>query len=356
MKKLFFAIGIVISTAASAAPVNNEQLETFLRKAMTLCPSSSFAIEPVGEQGPAGFDSYRVTQTSKTDERCREVTFAMLSKTTSQVVLAAVYPITADGRTLEARVKEMTDRALEKPTTVTIAQMPLADGLKKVAISYDTEHGPIKAEAFLDSSTRFLMAGRLLDRSQDPRRQYLKAIGADTAAKQPLAKGAKVDIVEISDFQCPSCMKAHEKLAPFLKKYAGEISYSRLDLPFYEHHDWTIGPTLVARNLQKSAPDKYWQFVDAIFSRQEQITAKNVEAQLKEVCSDLDIDWKKVEPSLKSKAEKRALLDQIGKLYDNEVYSTPTFVVNGQRVFWAGDSTFFTSYVETLIAAAKKAK
>ncbi|MFA6955809.1 MAG: thioredoxin domain-containing protein [Thermoanaerobaculia bacterium] len=355
MKKLFFAIGIVLSTAASAAPANNPQLESFLRKAMTLCPSSSFAIEPVGEQGPSGFDSFRVTQTSKTDERCREVTFAMLSRTTNQIVLAAVYPLTVDARPLEARVKEMTDRALEKPTTVTIAQMPLADGLKKVGISYDTAHGPIKAEAFLDSSSRFLMAGRLLDRSQDPRHQYLKAIGADGAAKKP-ARGAKVEIVEISDFQCPSCMHAHEALAPFLKKHAGEVSYARLDLPFFEHHDWALGPALVARNIQKSAPDKYWLFVDAIFSRQEQITAKNVDAQLKEVCGDLDIDWKKVEPSLKSKTEKRALLDQVGRLYDNDVYSTPTFVVNGQRVFYSSDSTFFATYVETVIAAAKKAK
>lgn len=355
MKKLILAIGIVISTTASAAPINNPQLESFLRKAMLLCPSGTFEIEPVGEQGPAGFDSYRVTESSKSEERCREVTFAMLSKTTNQIVLAAVFPLAADQRPLEARVKEITDRALEKSTTVNVAQMPIADGLKKVGISYDTDQGPIKAEAYLDSSGRFLMAGRLLDRSQDPRRQYLKAIGAENAAKKP-AKGAAVEVLEISDFQCPSCMHAHEKLAPFLKKHQGEISYARLDLPFYEHHDWTIVPTLIARTIQKTAPDKYWQFVATVFSRQEQITAKNVEAQIKEVCDDLDLDWKKLEPSLKSKSEKAALLTQIGKMYDNDVYATPTFVVNGQRVFYSGDSTFFTSYVEALISAGKNAK
>lgn len=356
MKKLLFALGIALSAAAaSAAPVNNPQLEAFLRKAMTLCPSGQIAIEPVGEQGPAGFDSYRVTQTSKTDERCREMTFAMVSKTTNQIVLANVFPLAADKRPIEARIKEMTDRALEQKTSIALTQTPLADGLRKAVISYDTVHGKINAEAYLDSSQKFLMAGRILDRTQDPRRQYLKAIGADSAAKKQV-KGAPIEILEISDFQCPSCMNAHEALTPFLKKHAGKISYARIDLPFFEHHDWAIQPALVARHLQKAAPDKYWSFVDAVFARQEQITAKNVDAQLKEIAGDLDLDWEKIAPVLKSQTEKRALLDQIGRLYDNEVFATPTFVVNGQRVFWAGDSKFFTSYVEALLGSAPASK
>ena len=355
MKKLFLALGIVISATASADPINNPQLESFLRKAMTVCPSGSIAIESVGEQGPAGFDSYRATQTSKTEERCREVNFAMVSKTTNQIVLAAVYPLPADARPLDARVREATDRILEKKTTVAFPQTPLADGLKKVVISYDTEFGPIEAGAYIDSSGKFLMAGRILDKSQDPRRQYLKALGADSAAKRP-AKGAAVEILEISDFQCPSCGGAHEKLAPFLKKHAGKISYSRLDLPFFEHHDWAIHAAVVARAIQRTKPDKYWPFVDAVFAAQEQITSKNVEAKLKEIVGDLDLDWKTIEPSYKSKADKRALLAQISRLYDNDVYSTPTFVVNGQRVFYAGDSTFFMSYVETLLGANAKGK
>jgi protein-disulfide isomerase len=356
MKKLFLAFGITLSAAAAgAAPVNNPQLESFLRKAMTLCPSGQFTIESMGDQGPAGFESFRVTQTSKTEERCREMTFAMVSKTSNQIVIANALPLEAGNKPLEVRLKEMTDRALEKTTTIALAQTPLADGLRKVVISYDTVHGKINAEAYLDSSNRFLMAGRVLDKTQDPRRQYLKAIGADSAARNQ-AKGASVEILEISDFQCPSCMHAHEKIAPLLKKHAGKISYARLDLPFFEHHDWAIQPSLIARQLQRSYPDKYWSFVDAVFGRQEQITAKNVDAQLKEIASDLDLDWSKLEPALKSKADKRSLLDQIGKLYDNDVYATPTFVVNGQRVFYAGDTNFFSSYVEALLTAGGGAK
>ncbi|MBI2213429.1 MAG: thioredoxin domain-containing protein [Acidobacteria bacterium] len=356
MKKLFLALGIALAaTAASAAPVNNPQLESFLRKAMTLCPSGQFSIEPVGDQGPAGFDSYRVTQTSKTEERCREMTFAMVSKTTNQIVLANVFPLEPGPKPLETRIKEMTDRALEKKTSIALAQSPLADGLRKVVIAYDTEYGKINADAYLDSSNNFLMAGRVLDRTQDPRRQYLKAIGADKAARK-VAKGSTVEILEISDFQCPSCMHAHETLAPLLKKHAGKITYARLDLPFFEHHDWAIHPALIARYLQRSAPDKYWPFVDSVFGRQEQITAKNVEAQLREIAADLEIDWKKIDPILKSSAEKRALLDQIGVLYDSEVYATPTFVVNGQRVFYAGDTKFFASYIEALLSAGNPAK
>lgn len=355
MKRLLLLLTLAISSTAAAAPVNNPQLEGFLRKAMTVCPSPTFVIEPITEQGPAGFDSYRVTQTSKTDERCREVNFAMASKTSNQVILAAVFPIPSDGRPLETRVRETTDRVLEKKTSVSIGQMPLADGLRKVTIAYDTPFGPLRANAFIDSSSRFVMAGRSLDRTQDPRRQFLKAVGSDGAARKG-TKGAAVEILEISDFQCPSCMHAHGKMEAFLKKHPGKVSYARLDLPFFEHHDWAMQAAVVARALQRTAPSKYWPFVDFVFSNQEAITGKNVEAKIKEFLSDNDVDWKTIEPAWKSKEEKRALLDQISRMYDNEVYATPTFVVNGQRVFYAGDTDFMFKYIETLIGAGAKAK
>ena len=290
MRKLLLVLSIVVSSAASAAPVNNPQLEAFLRKAMTICPSPTFVIEPVTEQGPSGFDSYRVTQTSKTDDRCREVNFAMVSRASNQLLLAAVFPLPSDGRPLDVRVKETTDKVLEKKTSISIAQMPMTDGLRKVVISYDTPFGPLRADAYLDSSSRFLMAGRILDRSQDPRRQYLKALGAEGAARKG-TKGAAVEILEISDFQCPSCGAAHGQMEPFLKKYGNRISYARLDLPFFEHHDWAIHAAVVARALQRTAPSKYWAFVDFVFSNQESLTAKNVEAKMREFLADNDVDW-----------------------------------------------------------------
>jgi len=323
--------------------------------AMTVCPSPTFVIDPVTEQGPAGFNSFRVTQTSKTDDRCREVNFAMLSRSTNQILLAAVFPLASDGRPLEARIRETADKVLEKKTSVSISQTPLADGLRKVIISSDTPFGPLRSDAFIDSSNRFLMAGRLLDKTQDPRRQLLKAVGADSAARKG-AKGAVVEILEISDFQCPSCGNAHGQMEPFLKKYPGKISYARMDLPFFEHHDWAIHAALTARALQRSSPAKYWPFVDFVFSNQEAITAKNVEAKIREFLADNDVDWKTIEPVYRSKEEKRALLDQIGRFYDNEVFATPTFVVNGQRVFYSGNSDFMFKYIETLLAGSAKAK
>lgn len=355
MKRLLLLLTLAGATAASAAPLTNPQLEAFLKKAMTVCPSPSFAIDPVTEQGPAGFDSYRVTQTSKTDERCREVNFAMVSRTTNQILLAAVFPLGNDGRPLEARLRETTDRVLEKKTSVSIAQMPLADGLRKVVISYDTPFGPLRADAFLDSSNRYLMAGRSLDRTQDPRRQFLKAVGAEGAARKG-AKGAAVEVLEISDFQCPSCANAHGQMEAFLKKHPGKVSYARLDLPFFEHHDWAIHAAVTARALQRTAPAKYWPFVDYVFTNQQALTAKNVEAKIKEFLADNDVDWKTIEPAWKSKDEKRALLDQISRFYDNEVFATPTFVVNGQRVFYSGDKDFMFKYIEALIGGSAKAK
>ena len=50
--------------ALSAAPVQDAALLKYARRSMMNCPGSNVTLETIPQAGPAGFTTYRATQTS----------------------------------------------------------------------------------------------------------------------------------------------------------------------------------------------------------------------------------------------------------------------------------------------------
>jgi protein-disulfide isomerase len=159
---------------------------------------------------------------------------------------------------------------------------------------------------------------------------------------------AKVEIIEISDFQCPSCARAHQSLEPYFARNLGRVSYARLDLPLFEHHEWALPAAAAARAIHKVAPAKYWDYVDAVFKNQETIGKRPFDAFLKEFLEDNDIPWSKIEPAYNSKSERASLLDQVSRLYAAGVNSTPTFLINGQ-ILGFGDGKHAFEMIQRMV-------
>jgi protein-disulfide isomerase len=346
---------LVIAPQAAAVEIKYPQLENFARRALTLCPGESrIVIEPVDQAGPANFQAYRVALTSSVHEECREVAFALVSEKTSNVLLAGVFVLPDDGRTPAERIKERAEIAMKKPFEVSISATPNADGLRMVSLTNRTSDGPVVTTGYLDASERFFMVGRLMDMKKDPRTQYLSMLGASSGARRG-SSVSRVQVLEISDFQCPSCQWAHDQFEPFLKKHGDKIGYTRLDLPFFENHDWTLRAALAARAIQKHRPDLYWDYVDFIFKQQTNLRAATIDKVIDGFLEDRDADVAKIRQFTNNSQEKRALIDQVGRLYSSEIYATPTLLVNGQKIYWNRDSKFVFEYIESLLKPAPSA-
>lgn len=340
---------LLIAPQAAAVEIKYPELESFARKALTLCPGETrIVIEPVDQAGPANFKAYRVTMTSSVFDECREVAFALVSQKTSNVLLAAVFLLQDDARPAAEKIKERAEVSLKKPYEVSVAPTANADGLKTVTLTNRTSDGPIVTTGYLDASERFFMVGRLMDMKKDPRTQYLELLGAIGGAKRGSTM-SRVQVLEISDFQCPSCQYAHDEFEVFLKKHGEKIGYTRIDLPFFENHDWTLRASLAARALQKQRPDVYWTFVDFIFKQQGDLRAATIDKVIDGFLEDHDVDVQKIRQFTNSSQEKRALIDQVGRLYSSEIYATPTILVNGQKVFWNRESRFLFEHIEALL-------
>lgn len=352
MKRTFLILLTLLACPAAFAQQADPTapLKTWAAKMLPRCAGQSLTLERIPDPVPANFAVYGATLRS-TDEYCGSRKYLLHSPRTGQMLMGTVIPLPVDSRSTQIRVQEETSKLLKVNVTATIAPFGLPDGLKHVTLTKQTPFGPFNYHGYLDATERFLIVGARGNLGVDPAKTLLDAVGAANAVRRG-KKDAKVQIIELSDFQCPTCGKAHGKVEPIIRAALGKISYARLDLPLFEHHPWAVPAALGGHAVQKVAPAKYWEYVDYVFKNQEQIEKMKFDDVLKNFADDNDIDWKALEPIYKSQAERNAILEQVSRAFDVGINSTPTFIINGQIMGFGPEGNFTIDAIKSAIASA----
>jgi protein-disulfide isomerase len=333
MKRL--SLGLLIALAplcAFAQRADISTLRAYATKAMPRCPGSVITLDQLPNAGPAGFIPYDLTQTS-TDKYCGSKKTLLYSPSSQQILVATVFPLAMDARPAGDRISEVVMQALKQPVKVTIAPFPLPDGLHAVSMARETPYGPFAYHGFLDQSQAWMMVGFRGSLRTEPSQSLLDSINLSSAVRRGNPK-SKVKIVELSDFECPTCGRAHKKIEPIIAKNLSKVDYYRLDLPLFETHPWAMDAALGARAISRVAPAKYWDYDNWIYANQEEIDKAHAAGQpfekiLKDWCDDHDVNYAAVDKIVKSPAERTALLEQVSRLFDIGVNSTPTYIING---------------------------
>ena len=339
MRKALTLLLFLATTSVSAQMLTDiNTLKKYATEALARCPDQNVTIQEMSETGPAGFLVYTVTQTSS-DATCGRQTYLLYSPRSRTVLLGNAFALPVDGRPVEVRVAERTTEVLQHPTKATVSKFPLPDGLKAVTILRDSKYGPFGYHGFVDASERYLIVGTRGNVSVNPGETLLDSIGIKHAVRRGNPK-AKAQIVELSDFECPTCGRAHKTVEPLIEKNLSKVDYYRLDLPLFEHHEWAFDAAMGARAISKVAPNKYWAYDNFVFANQEPISKQKFDTVLKNFCDDNDISWAAVQKIYKSPAERTALLDQVSRMFDSGITSTPTYIVNGQVMGYGPEGTY----------------
>ena len=340
-----------------AAPPNLGTLQAYAAKALTKCPDGKITLQPINEGGPAGFIAFELTETSS-DQTCGRHTILLFSPSTNQILIGSVLALPPDNRTAEARISDTASGILKQTLTATVNPFPLPDAIHAVSMTRQTQWGPFSYHGFVDASGRFLVVGSRGNLYVDPGTTLLESIGIENAVRRG-NPSSKMKIIEISDFECPTCGRAHKEVEPLIEKNLSKVDYYRLDLPLFEHHEWALPAAMGARAIQKIAPAKYWAYVNFVFGNQETIgKAGSFDKTLQNFCEDNDIDWGRVEKIYRSQPDRNALLDQISRSFDVGVNSTPTYIINGQMIGYGPSGTFTVGAIRTALGLppAKPAK
>jgi protein-disulfide isomerase len=341
MKRILLATLVALSPlCAFAQPADLNTLRAYAAKAMPRCAGSVITLDQLPKNGPAGFVPYNLTQTS-TDSTCGKKTYMLYSPASQQVLIGTVFPLAMDARPAADRVAEVVMEALKKPVKVTIAPFPLPDGLRAVSMARETQYGTFAYHGFIDAAQAWMVVGFRGSLRTDPAQSLIESINLSSAVRRGDPK-SKIKIVELSDFECPTCARAHKKVEPIIAKNLKKVDYYRLDLPLFEHHEWAMDAALGARAIARVAPAKYWPYVNYVFENQDAIVEgkQPFEKVLHDYCEDHDINWSAVEKIFKSPAERNALLDQVSRAFDVGVNSTPTYIINGQVLGFGPEGTF----------------
>src|SRR5690349_21754046 len=244
MKRALLALSLSLCAVAAQAQrlpsiVAADQtaaLRDYASKVLPRCPAGVVTLEPVQGAGPANFKAYVATVRSD-DKYCGTQKYLLFSPKTQQILIGSVIPVPTDGRPTAVRLSEKATELLGKPHKAIVAPFPLPDGIKSVSISRDTQFGSFSYAAFVDQSEQYLIVGFRGGLLTDPAKTLRESLGFATGAKRGTGKA---EILELSDFQCPTCASAHEKLEPYIQKNLGKVNYTRIDLPLFEHHEWSV--------------------------------------------------------------------------------------------------------------------
>jgi len=340
MKKLILTLAalIVCTTASAASTAEITALRAYAKRALAKCPDAALSIQPIPQSGPLNFVIYDVNLKSS-DESCTTHKYLLYSPVTQQVLIGTVILLPSDPRLAKLRIEEQASQMLKQPINADVAAFPLPDGLRAVTMTKGTEYGPFAYHGFIDASERFLIVGTRGNLRTDPGTTLRESISADSGVRRG-NKAAKVEIIELSDFQCPTCGKAHKTVEPIIAKNLSKVDYRRLDLPLYEHHEWSLFAALGAHAIEKVAPAKYWDYVNFVFGNQETISKQAFDKTLQAFCEDHDIPWAKVAPIYRSATERQAVLDEVSRAFDAGISSTPTYIINGQVMGYGKEGAF----------------
>ena len=329
MKKLFlFAIALFVCASAFAAPADLATLKAYAKRASLKCPDTTITLEPVPRQGPLNFNLYELYVKSS-EESCTEHKYLLYSPGSQQILLGTIFQIPEDNRPVVDRLAAQASQLLHEPIIANVSPFPLPDGIKLVTLSKQTSFGPFSYHGYLDASERFLIVAKRGKLGVDPGKSLKDSLGVQYGVSRGNAAG-KIEIVELSDFECPVCGKMHSQVEPIITKHLSKIHYVRLDLPLFENHPWALYAALGAHAIRKVAPAMYWEYADFIFKNQEEIGKQAFDKVLQNFCEDHDIAWAKILPLYKSNEERAAILEGVSRAFDNGLNSTPTFIINGQ--------------------------
>ncbi|MFN8163075.1 MAG: DsbA family protein [Solirubrobacterales bacterium] len=153
--------------------------------------------------------------------------------------------------------------------------------------------------------------------------------------------GAPLELVMFGDFQCPFCLGAQSVLRRVRERLGERLLFAFRHLPIPERHP--LAPLAAEASEAAAAQDRFWEYHDALFQAQPKLSRQI----MLEVGGDLGLDAGRMAAEIDSARHRERIARDIDSAARSGATGTPTFFVNGARLFGAYDAS---SLVEALEA------
>lgn len=137
--------------------------------------------------------------------------------------------------------------------------------------------------------------------------------------------GAKIQIVEFADYQCPHCKAAAGQIKKFMKEFSKSVELVYIDFPINRSG---ISQVIAEGAYCAKEQNKYWEYHEMAFTKQAELSKDTPEKFAKELKLKVD-DFKKC---LKSAAAKAYVARGKAEGQRVGVSGTPSVYINGKRL------------------------
>lgn len=179
------------------------------------------------------------------------------------------------------------------------------------------------------------------------------AASASASAYTPPTRGnadAPVTIVEYADFQCPSCGAFTRGVEPeLIRRY---VDTGKVKLVF-RHFPWIGAESKRAAEAAScaGAQGKFWEYHDLLYANQHGENSGFFSSEnLKRFATQLGLDRVAFDQCLDQGFYRAAVDADFQEVRRLNFNSTPTFLVNGQRVVGAQPFAAFAAVIEAALA------
>jgi len=157
-------------------------------------------------------------------------------------------------------------------------------------------------------------------------------------------EGAKVTIVEFSDFQCPFCSRAATATHELKQKYGDRIRFVFRQFPLSFHDKAHVA---AEASMAANAEGKFWEFHDKLFENQQSLDRESLE----KFAQELGLNMTNFKKALDEKTYAAAVDAELALGGTVGVDGTPTMFLNGKRVGNPTDVAAISAEIDAALAA-----
>jgi predicted DsbA family dithiol-disulfide isomerase len=270
-------------------------------------------------------------------------------KTTATIITNQISP---QIETLQNNLKKLGNikiKILEKKEAENLIKENKISLLPQVLLSEEAENLEI-IKPFFNEVTKKTKDGYLLN---------VEALGINIGSKYVINsfditddmyytkgdKNALIEIIEISDFECPYCKKFHNETMPkILEEYGDKVSFRFMHLPLDFHPD--------AKNAARAflcAKDNKKEIYNKLFE-----TENLKQENLIKIAQELKLDEKEFKECLVSNNNDKIIKTHTKKASSLNINGTPSFLINKNiLISGAYPFEFFKEIIDTELLSSK---
>jgi protein-disulfide isomerase len=171
------------------------------------------------------------------------------------------------------------------------------------------------------------------------------AAGVSVAGEEPFlgGKGAKLTILEYSDFQCPFCSRVVPTVQQIADTYGDQVKIVFRNFPLSFHQ---FAQKAAEASECANSQGKFWEMHDKMFANQNALTIEN----LKSYAGQIGLDQAKFDACLDNGDMKSVVDKEFQEGTASGVQGTPAFLIGGELMSGALPFDQFKTVIDKKLA------